>query len=50
MYVAQYVEKLEKILRFCIKEHSLSVEDLDAIWACQVSVHFKYTLIEQSNL
>jgi len=35
--LSQYVEKLEKILRFCIKEHSLSVEDLDAIWACQVS-------------
>jgi len=34
--LSQYVEKLEKILRFCIKEHSLSVEDLDAIWACQV--------------
>ena len=32
--LSQYVEK---ILRFCIKEHSLSVEDLDAIWACQVS-------------
>ncbi|XP_065887407.1 ubiquitin carboxyl-terminal hydrolase 9X-like isoform X3 [Dysidea avara] len=33
----QYVEKLEKIFRFCIKEHSLSVEDLDAIWTCQKS-------------
>ena len=32
------MEKLEKILRFCIKEQSLSVEDLDAIWACQVCV------------
>ena len=38
------MEKLEKILRFCIKEHCLSVEDLDAIWACQVSEF--YTLIE----
>lgn len=32
----QYVEKLEKILRFVIKEKALSLEDLDSIWAAQV--------------
>ena len=32
----QYVEKLEKILRFVIKEKALSLEDLDNIWAAQV--------------
>ena len=34
----QYVEKLEKILRFVIKEKALSLQDLDNIWAAQVSV------------
>lgn len=32
----QYVEKLEKILRFVIKEKALSLDDLDNIWAAQV--------------
>ena len=32
----QYVEKLEKILRFVIKEKTLTMEDLDNIWAAQV--------------
>ena len=32
----QYVEKLEKILRFVIKEKALSLQDLDNIWAAQV--------------
>jgi len=34
----QYVEKLEKILRFVIKEKALSLEDLDNIWSAQVCV------------
>ena len=35
--IPQYVEKLEKILRFVIKEKALSLQDLDCIWAAQVS-------------
>ena len=35
----QYVEKLEKILRFVIKEKALSLDDLDNIWAAQVGVY-----------
>lgn len=34
--ILQYVEKLEKILRFVIKEKALTKEDLDNIWAAQV--------------
>ena len=36
--IPQYVEKLEKILRFVIKEKALSLQDLDCIWAAQVSI------------
>ena len=36
LVVEQYVEKLEKILRFVIKEKTLTMEDLDNIWAAQV--------------
>ena len=35
----QYVEKLDKLVRFCIKERVLSVEDLDRIWAAQDGKH-----------
>ncbi|CAH0386901.1 unnamed protein product [Bemisia tabaci] len=39
MHQPQYVEKLEKILRFIIKEKALTIQDLDAIWAAQVGKH-----------
>jgi ubiquitin carboxyl-terminal hydrolase 9/24 len=39
MHQPQYVEKLEKILRFLIKEKSLTVKDLDRIWESQLNKH-----------
>jgi len=36
LHQPQYVEKLEKILRFIIKEKNLTLKDLDDIWAAQV--------------
>ncbi|XP_078379070.1 ubiquitin carboxyl-terminal hydrolase 9X-like isoform X2 [Oculina patagonica] len=39
LHQPQYVEKLEKILRFVIKEKALSLEDLDSIWAAQAGKH-----------
>ncbi|XP_039251519.2 ubiquitin carboxyl-terminal hydrolase 9X-like [Styela clava] len=39
LHQPQYVEKLETILRFVIKEKSLSMEDLDSIWAAQAGKH-----------
>ncbi|XP_034939757.1 probable ubiquitin carboxyl-terminal hydrolase FAF-X isoform X2 [Chelonus insularis] len=39
LHQPQYVEKLEKILRFIIKERSLTLEDLDAVWAAQAGKH-----------
>ena len=39
MHQIQYVEKLEKILRFVIKERALSLKDLDNIWAAQNGKH-----------
>ena len=38
LHQPQYVEKLEKILRFVIKEKALTMQDLDNIWAAQVCV------------
>jgi hypothetical protein len=35
----QYDEKLEKILRFVIKEKALTLEDLDRVWASQAGKH-----------
>ena len=35
----QYVEKLEKILRFVIKEKALTLDDLDRVWASQAGKH-----------
>ena len=35
----QYVEKLDRLVRFCIKERVLTLEDLDRIWACQDGKH-----------
>ncbi|XP_070538663.1 ubiquitin carboxyl-terminal hydrolase 9X-like isoform X2 [Ptychodera flava] len=39
LHQPQYVEKLEKILRFVIKEKALTMEDLDNIWAAQAGKH-----------
>lgn len=39
LHQPQYVEKLEKIVRFLIKEKSLSLEDLAAIWRAQAGKH-----------
>lgn len=39
LHQPQYVEKLEKILRFVIKEKSLTLQDLDNIWAAQAGKH-----------
>ena len=36
LHQPQYVEKLEKMIRFVIKEKALSLQDLDDIWAAQV--------------
>ena len=43
MFFFQYVEKLEKIIRFIIKEKALSLKDLDSIWAAQVSNTYEYS-------
>jgi ubiquitin carboxyl-terminal hydrolase 9/24 len=39
LHQPQYVEKLEKVIRFLVKEKVLSMEDLDDIWAAQVGQH-----------
>ena len=39
LHQPQYVEKLEKMLRFCIREKVLTIEDLDTIWASQDGKH-----------
>jgi len=61
LHQPQYVEKLEKIIRFMIKEKSLTLEDLDKIWDAQVCVcarfyfsalscMYQYTAFEASRL
>lgn len=39
LHQPQYVEKLEKILRFMIKEKALTLDDLDRIWEAQSGKH-----------
>jgi ubiquitin carboxyl-terminal hydrolase 9/24 len=39
MHQPQYVEKLEKILRFLLKEKALNLKDLDKIWESQSGKH-----------
>ncbi|XP_062941292.1 probable ubiquitin carboxyl-terminal hydrolase FAF-X isoform X3 [Cynocephalus volans] len=39
LHQPQYVEKLEKILRFVIKGKALTLQDLDNIWAAQAGKH-----------
>ena len=38
LHQPQYVEKLEKILRFMIKEKALSLQNLDKLWEAQVHI------------
>lgn len=39
LHQPQYVEKLEKIIRFLIKEKALTLDDLNAIWSAQSGKH-----------
>lgn len=39
LHQPQYVEKLEKIVRFVIKEKSLTLQDLDDLWNAQAGKH-----------
>ena len=39
LHQPQYVEKLDRLVRFCIKEKVLSMDDLDRIWASQDGKH-----------
>lgn len=39
LHQPQYVEKLEKIIRFVIKEKALTLEDLDDVWSAQCGKH-----------
>ena len=39
LHQPQYVEKLEKMIRFVIKEKALSLQDLDDIWSAQDGKH-----------
>lgn len=39
LHQPQYVEKLEKIIRFIIKEKQLTLEDLDDLWSAQCGKH-----------
>ncbi|XP_025080256.1 LOW QUALITY PROTEIN: probable ubiquitin carboxyl-terminal hydrolase FAF-X [Pomacea canaliculata] len=39
LHQPQYVEKLEKILRFMIKEKALTMDDLDRLWEAQSGKH-----------
>ena len=41
LHQPQYVEKLEKVIRFIIKEKSLTLEDLHDIWNAQVKYMYK---------
>lgn len=39
LHQPQYVEKLEKIIRFTIKAKTLTLKDLDTIWCAQLGKH-----------
>ncbi|XP_066928951.1 ubiquitin carboxyl-terminal hydrolase 9X-like [Clytia hemisphaerica] len=39
LHQPQYVEKLEKIIRFTIKSKTLTLKDLDTIWCAQLGKH-----------
>ena len=46
LHQPQYVEKLEKVIRFIIKEKSLTLEDLHDIWNAQVKRQKNMVLIK----
>ena len=46
LHQPQYVEKLEKVIRFIIKEKSLTLEDLHDIWNAQVKCQKNSVLIK----
>ena len=46
LHQPQYVEKLEKVIRFIIKEKSLTLEDLHDIWNAQVKRQKNIELIK----
>ena len=46
LHQPQYVEKLEKVIRFIIKEKSLTLEDLHDIWNAQVKHQKNMVLIK----
>lgn len=50
LHQPQYVEKLEKILRFVIKEKALTLQDLDNIWAAQVNNSAACLLLHRRHL
>lgn len=50
LHQPQYVEKLEKILRFVIKEKALTLQDLDNIWAAQVNNSAACLLLHKRHL
>lgn len=50
LHQPQYVEKLEKILRFVIKEKALTMQDLDNIWAAQVRCCLKTKYLPSTHL
>lgn len=39
LHQPQYVEKLERILRFAIKQNAVTTDDLDTLWAAQSGKH-----------
>lgn len=39
LHQPQYVERLEKMLRFMIREGALTTNDLDAVWGAQHGKH-----------
>lgn len=39
LHQPQYVERLEKMLRFMVREGALTVRDLDAVWGAQHGKH-----------
>ena len=50
LHQPQYVEKLEKILRFMIKEKALSLQNLDKLWEAQVYILFYLAHLAQTGV
>ena len=45
----QYVEKLDKIIRFAIKVKTLTLDDLDTIWNAQVLISLYFASVSLGN-